>query len=57
MPLDLRPYTEEEWARACAEGDPIARLAEREGIELAARQGETDAPPRQQSDWRSEIAV
>lgn len=35
LPLDLHPYTVSEWEAACARGDPIAALAEREGLELA----------------------
>lgn len=36
LPLDLHPYTEEEWDRALEQGDPVAGLAEREGLDLLA---------------------
>lgn len=34
LALDLLPYTEAEWAAACAEGDGVAASAERDGIDL-----------------------
>lgn len=34
LPLDLHPYTSEEWQRALDQDDPVARLAATEGIDL-----------------------
>ena len=34
LPLDLHPYSEAEWEAARAEGDPVAAVAERDGIDL-----------------------
>jgi len=45
LPLDLHPYTISEWEQALARGDPLARRAEREGIELAARGASAGSGP------------
>lgn len=34
LPLDLHPYTAAEWEAARAERDPVAAVAERDGIDL-----------------------